>query len=245
MDIAKLRARLQALRNMTMENGCTEAEALLAAERAAALLAANDLDECALEAPEYDDLSIDVGGRRSALDDIWIAVAIFSNCEGYLSRYGTRWRYVYFGRSSDILIAEYVHEVIQRAATHATALFRETDTYRRRRTAKTRSQATKAFQEGFARSIRNKLFDGLWRRLGVKPAGNAQALIEAHRAPVKAELEKRGVALRSLKPVGAAEGKFRDAAKHDGYRAGRNVTVDAPLSSSPSAAPLLLGVGGD
>ena len=153
-DLAKIRAKLAALRAKTVENGCTEAEALAAAEKAAELMDAHDLTSAELEAPTYDEAGVEIGRRRTAIDNIWLSVARFAGCTGYLDRTANgRWRFVYFGRSADVLIAEYVHEVIRRAADGAIGRFKLSDDYRRRRTAKTRLRALNAFAHGFASAM--------------------------------------------------------------------------------------------
>ncbi|MFG1409488.1 DUF2786 domain-containing protein [Xanthobacter sp. VTT E-85241] len=242
-DLAKLRARLQALRNKTTANGCTEAEALAAAEKAAELLSAHDVDEVELEASAYEELEVDLGGRRTVLDEVWKAVAYFVDCEGFLRQhgrrgFGLRWGYVYFGRPSDVLVAEYVHEVIRRAAETATKRFRASDDYKRRRTAKTRSRALKAFHEGFVIAMRRQLIAGLWRRNSIPSGGDGWALIQAQRAPLTAALEARHRALLPVSQISSATNHYRDA-RGQGFRAGRDARVEAPLAGAPRAPALL------
>ena len=238
MDLAKLRARLQALRNMTTANGCTEAEALAAAEKAAELLAANNLSDLDLDAPDFDEIEVRLGGRRTALDDVWIMVAAFADCTGWLSRCVNHWRFVYFGRASDVLIAEYVHEVLKRAADTAVREFRASESYQRRRTAKTRSHATKAFLDGFCRSVKGKLAEGLWRRKGLA-SGQGIIALKQEQAALRLELERRGKQFRKLNGLAPAKGKFRDDAQWHGRRAGNQVSVDAPLAGAATSTAML------
>jgi hypothetical protein len=232
-DLSKIRARLQALRNMTVDRGCTEAEALAAAAKAAELLAANNLTEADLDTPVYDELAIALGKRRTPLDSIWKAVATFADCRGWLCRRGDRWHYVYFGRESDVLVAEYVHEVIRRACDTAVAAFRRSETYQRRRTAKTRSAAMKAFLEGFGRALVEKIGQGLWRRY-CRQVGEDRALeaIRANGEALSAALAARGVRLQGLRPIARSTGRFRDEARRAGVWAGRDVSIDAAVAAS-------------
>ncbi|WP_276200383.1 DUF2786 domain-containing protein [Chelatococcus sp. XZ-Ab1] len=231
-DLVKIRARLQALRNMTTANGCTEAEALAAAEKAAELLAANNLAEVDLDAPTFEELSVALGARRTPLDKVWQAVALFADCKGYLKRSGNRWQFCYFGRSSDVLVAEYVHEVIRRACETAIAEFRRSEAYRKRRKPKTRADAVRAFSEGLGEAITRKVVEGLWRR--ITPSGEARswALVEARRAPLDEALRAQGARLRDVKPIGKARGRSRHEAIAAGYRAGRTVDVAAGLDGT-------------
>ncbi|MCX5497301.1 DUF2786 domain-containing protein [Kaistia dalseonensis] len=235
-DLAKIRAKLAALRAKTTANGCTEAEAIAAAEKAAELMASHDLSEADLERPVYDELMVELGGRRTRLDSIWPMVAKFANCKGWLRRDGSRWRYVYFGRDADVLVAEYVHEVIRRAADGAVVTFKASTTYQKRRKPKTRAQALKAFLEGFAMSIRAKLFAGLWKRADRETPGKALAVIENIEAQLDSELDRRGKNFATMRSIATAKGKFRNAARARGFGAGRSLVVEAAVSGS--AAPV-------
>lgn len=242
-DLSKLRAKLHALRAKTTANGCTEAEALAAAEKAAELLAATGLSDIELDASLMEALPLDIGTRRRPIDDIWVTVALFAECHGYLQRIGNRWRWVYFGDPANILIAEYVHEVVQRAARTAAREFRAGEVYRRRRTAKTRAQALKGLEEGFAAGIATKIVAGLWKRKGVSggSAAERQALVSSIRGPIKAELARRGMSFSRPRALVPASGRFRDDARSDGYYAGRAVDIDAPIAGSRVAGLLTSG----
>lgn len=239
-DLSKLRQRLAALRNMTTANGCTEAEALAAAEKAAELLAATGMTDIELDASLMEALPIGIGTRRRPIDSVWITVAVFAECHGYLEKIRNRWSWVYFGDPANILVAEYVHEVIRRAARTAAREFRAGEVYRRRRTARTKAQALKALEEGFAIGIAPKIMAGLWKRKGVtgRPAEERQALVRSIRAPIKDEMARRGMSFSPTRALAPAAGKFRDAAVWSGYDAGRAVDIEAPLAG-PAVAGLL------
>lgn len=243
-DLSKLRQRLAALRNMTTANGCTEAEAIAAAEKAAELLASTGMTDIELDASLMEGLAVDIGTRRRPIDSVWITVAVFAECHGYLERDRNRWRWVYFGDPANILVAEYVHEVVRRAARTAAREFRAGEVYRRRRTARTKAQALKALEEGFATGIAPKIMAGLWRRKGVsgQPTAERQALVQSIRAPIKSELARRGMSFSPTRALAPAAGKFRDAAHWDGYAAGRAVDIEAPLAG-PAVAGLLTSGG--
>jgi hypothetical protein len=229
-DLAKIRAKLAALRAKTTANGCTEAEALAAAEKAAELMSRHGVTQADLDRPVYDELRVQLGARRSPLDDVWPMVAKFADCRGWLHRDGTRWRFVYFGRDADVLVAEYVHEIIRRAAETAVVNFKASRDYQNRRKPKTRAHALKAFLEGFVVSIRAKLFDGLWKRLNREAPGKAHALMTSVDAQLAAELDRRGKSFRELRPVLAAKGEFRDKARARGFGAGRSLSIEAGVA---------------
>ena len=235
-DLAKIRAKLAALRAKTTANGCTEAEAIAAAEKAAELMSSHGLSEADLDRPVYDELQIELGARRTPLDRIWPMVAKFAECRGWLHRDGTRWRFVYFGRDADVLVAEYVHEVVRRAADTAVAAFKASADYQKRRKPKTRAHALKAFLEGFAISIVARLFDGLWKRLNRAAPGKANALMTSADARLNAELNRRGKEFCNVRGLARAKGKFRDEARARGYGAGKKLAIEAGVADG-SVAP--------
>lgn len=242
-DLSKLRQRLAALRGKTTANGCTEAEALAAAEKAAELLASTGMTDVELDAGLMEGLAVAIGTRRRPIDSVWITVAVFAECHGYLEKVGNRWSWVYFGDPANVLIAEYVHEVVRRAARTAAREFRDGDVYRRRRTARTKAQALKALEEGFAAGIESKILQGLWKRKGVagRPLLEREGLLKSIRAPIKDELGRRGMSFSPARALAPAAGKFRDAAHWDGIAAGRAVDIDAPLTGRNVAGLLTSG----
>lgn len=241
MDTSKLKARLDALRRRTMANGCTEAEALAAADKAAELLASSGMTDIELDAQLMEELHVDLGTRRSPLVTVFGAVAKFADCQGFVRKHYGRWTYVYFGNPSDVLVAEYVHEVAKRAADTAIREFRRSAVYQRRRTPKTRAHALRAFVDGFALGLGGKIIMGLWRRKGVadRPHEERQALLTASLAPVTAELARRGVELTGLPALKVRGGQFKHEARGDGYGAGRSVNIEAPLSGAGPGPALL------
>ncbi|MCJ8142942.1 hypothetical protein MKI84_08435 [Ancylobacter sp. A5.8] len=244
-DLSRLKARLDALRRMTTANGCTEAEALNAAEKAATLLAELGMSDVEIDAHLMGELEIGIGSRRTPMVRVYNAIATFSGCKGWLLRRERRLTYVYFGAPANILIAEYVHEVCRRAADTATRGFKRSDVYLRRRTSKTRAHALRAFQDGFAIGLAGQIMLGLWRRHGVadRPHDERQAVVTVAMAPVEAELARRGVAFRNLPALKVPGRPFRDAARGDGYGAGRSVDIDAPLAGGRAGVSLLTSGG--
>jgi len=162
-DLDKIKAKLKALRAKTVDNGRTEEEALLAAEKMTEMLSKYGISAEELDAVDYGKNAVRLG-RRSPLDDIWSAVARFADCKGWYERDGGKLDFVFFGRVQDTLVAEYVYEVLKSACAKALADFRTTDLYLRRRTTKTRARAVRSFQEGLAGRLCAKLREGLWRR---------------------------------------------------------------------------------
>lgn len=227
-SLSKIKTRIRALREKTAANGCTEEEAIAAANKAAELLSKHGLVEADLSSDLFD-FSTHRVGKRSPLEVIWVATARFADCKVWLERAADGVRVTFFGRDVDVLVAEYVHDVLTAATKRAIREFRTSETYKRRRTARTRAQALRAFQEGFARGVVLKLDDGLWRRYG----SGAEHMVRETARLLDEMARRRGIVLGgSVRPLGKAKGAFRDDAHVNGYRAAREVDVNAPLSGS-------------
>lgn len=228
-DLRKVRERLRALREKTTENGCTEEEAIAAASKAAELLSKYGLSEEDLSA-EFFVFSRRRVGKRSPLEDIWFAGATFADCKAYYQREGSRLYLVFFGRESDILVAEYVFDVLKVACDQAVRAFRTSETFRKRRTAKTRAQAMKVFEEGLSRSVVAKIISGLWKRYGE----DATERFLKNQKLLDRQLGAHGLGVsRKVRKLGRARGAFRGEAYGRGLNAGSEVEVNAGVADAP------------
>ena len=115
----RLKTRIQGLRSKTTDNGCTEAEALLAAAKVAELLDRHDLSltdveirDARCERREYETYR----KKRIPLDDCVGAIANFCDCRVWREKnQAGEARYVFFGLRSDIEVAHYLTELIDNA----------------------------------------------------------------------------------------------------------------------------------
>lgn len=235
-ELAKIRKRLRRLRRMTVANGCTEAEAMRAAEIVMRLIDRYGLREADLE----NELSPQptFGRRRQVVDALWPTVAFVTGCQGWITR-GDRLRYTYFGRESDVMVAAYLHELLLGAFRRECQAFRAGQEYRRRRKRKTRNAAMKAFQEGMVARLRRRLVQLWWLR--AKRTGDADAFIEAgdaHRKRLDADLAERGLLFTSLAALKLPDRRF-DEARMDGIRAAERTDIDPGVAGG--AAGLLTG----
>ena len=131
----RLKTRIQGLRSKTTDNGCTEAEALLAAAKVAELLDRSDLS---LTAVEIRDAQCEQRGyetrrkKRIPLDDCVGAIAYFCDCRVWREKsHSGDVRYVFFGLRSDIEVAHYLTEVIDNAVRSELGRYKTSAGYRR------------------------------------------------------------------------------------------------------------------
>jgi hypothetical protein len=113
--------KLQALQNMTVANGCTESEALVAAGKAAELLERYGLSmqELKTAAPNQlcDENSVNCGRPRHTHEVQFLApvVAEFTKTKTWVSRTSTEVQMTFFGLKADVQIASYLFNVFRTA----------------------------------------------------------------------------------------------------------------------------------
>ena len=123
-----LAQKLRALQNMTVANGCTESEALVAAAKAAELLERYglSLEELKAAAPDQicDSDSVDCG-RRHTHEAQFLApkIAEFTKTKIWLSRTRTDVRLTFFGLKADVQIASYLFTVFRTAMETEWAIY--------------------------------------------------------------------------------------------------------------------------
>src|SRR3984893_6775367 len=156
----KLKTRIQALRAKTIDNGCTEDEALSAAAKVAELLDRYDLsltDVEIREAPCGKRAFETHRKKRIPLDDCIGAVANFCDCRVWREKNeAVEARYVFFGLRSDIEVAHYLTELIDTAIRSELGRYKTTREYLQFRH-KERHMANASFPLGMAAYIADML----------------------------------------------------------------------------------------
>lgn len=236
-DLKKIRKRIRDLTQKTIDNGCTEAEALAATEKAMDLM-----QRYGLNSEDLDRESANLGAfgkRRSVVDGLWQAVAKICRCQSYaVSNNGLR--IVYYGHPADVAIAEYIHDILRVAIHRASADFRETPEYKKRRKRATRNAAMKAFQSAMCGRLQARLNKLWWNRHKATP-DYAESIADEnkHRNLLLTELsaKMKFVTPKSLK---LPDRRF-DGARYDGFRAGDRVSLNPATTGSGPVASLTSG----
>lgn len=211
----KIRARIRALRSMTQAAGCTEAEALAAAEIAARLMAEAGLNEADLEMTS-------ARAQEATVEATWRtrlsgAVGYVTNTAPILLPGSAEMEFV--GRDPWPEVAAYLYAVLVGAVRREATAFKRSETYKRRRTVKTKRAAMADFTMAMVLRLRERLLELFAATLDADARASAQSAL-ALRHPVS-----EAIAQKPLKP------RFH-AALAAGWAAGGNVT-------------LTHGVGGD
>ena len=138
-DIDRLKARIQALRVKTVQNGCTEQEALAAAVKVAELLDQHDLSLTDVEIREEpcERAVVETYRRqRVPLDGCVNAIAAFCDCRVWREKNSEgEHRYVFFGLSPDVAVAHYIADLVSTAMAVEASRFKCTAGYLRYRPA--------------------------------------------------------------------------------------------------------------
>ncbi|MGO8953903.1 MAG: DUF2786 domain-containing protein [Rhodomicrobium sp.] len=201
-ELDKVLSRIQALRGKTVEQGCTEAEALLAAGKVAELL-----DQYGLTLSEIDMKAQSCAGegietnrrRRSPLDECAGAIAGFCDCRTWyeMTPQG-HIRHIFFGLPADVAGARYLYEKIDEAFETETAAFKRSELYDQHPSAKRRS-ATASFQAGLGHGICAKLNRLKRERDAAFRASGGRDLVPVKRHVIEDELAALGMRLKVLR----------------------------------------------
>jgi hypothetical protein len=194
-ELEGLMRRIQALRAKTVQQGCTEHEALAAAKKIAELLDRYGLSLSAIELREHacEGMGVETGRkRRGPIDDCIGVIASFFDCRVW-AEYGAdeTLRYVFFGLPGDVRAAVYLHDLVALAFVTETGTFQSGELYRE--TARPdRRGATTSFQAGLARGINRKL--QTLRRERERASGEpGRALVPVKQARIDDELDRLGL----------------------------------------------------
>lgn len=198
-ELDKLVGRIQALRAKTVEQGCTEQEALAAAAKVAELLDRYglSLSEFDLRQQSCEGLAVETNRKRAGpLDDCVPAAAAFFDCRVWGEKApGGTLRYVFFGLPADVAASRYLYDLIDQAFAGESASFRTSAMYSELPT-RIRRTATNSFQIGLGHGITAKLQAlRAARETVLRSSGCDLVVVKA--GIVDEELSSLGLALRA------------------------------------------------
>jgi hypothetical protein len=161
--------RLRKLLSMTVANGCTEAEAMAAAEKAARLMA-----ELGVEAGdlEYEAETIAVrAGWNSVRAGLWGVIATYTNCA--VTLIGKEVEYI--GREPWPEVARYLHKITNRAIDRELGAFKSTRWFKRRSSVRAKRAAAFDFTETMVLRLQVKVIELFLATYSEQSARNAVA----------------------------------------------------------------------
>lgn len=226
-ELTRVKARIRALTEKTVSNGCTEAEAMAAAEMAGRLLEryALSMDEIEVREARCVQAEIPLAGRqRRPIDGCVPAVARFCGCKVWLSRDEAGARYVFFGFESDVALATYLFSVIDRGMQTELVRFRRANAALRGVPLR---QASVSYQQGMAGRIAERLETMLAAReaeVSARRSDSTALMIVKHQV-VEDAFRQTTIRLVSARRAGVrANGAYRQ-----GYEAGDRINLNRPV----------------
>jgi hypothetical protein len=223
-DREKLAARLRALKAKTVANGCTEAEAMAAAELLARLLDQYNMtmDEAELRSSPFDQARMEEDDSLVA-PWLWVvaaAIAHLTNTRTWNERPGDRQHCTFFGLQHEVDVACYLLEICAGAMTTATlALIRRDRLF----TAAKRRRAARPFLNGMSDRLAVRI------RAMKPPEPVGTGLMVLHNALVDAAMPQKVKAGRGAPDLEAFAGYG------DGVRAADRVALNPGLSGGQAA----------
>jgi hypothetical protein len=200
LALDKLRLRIQGLRAKTIDNGCTEGEALAAAAKVAELLDRHDLSLTDVEisaAPCEQRIFETHHKKRIPLDDCIGAIADFCDCRVWREKnQAGEGRYVLFGLPADVEVAHYLAEMVDAAVRAELGRYKISPDYRRFRHQE-RHLANASFALGMVASIADRLTSMKQVRNEMNRS-SGRGLVVLKAAVVDTELEKLDLRLRTV-----------------------------------------------
>jgi hypothetical protein len=230
-ELTRVKARIKALAEKTVSNGCTEAEAMAAADMVGRLLERYALSMAQIDVREERCIQVEVpigGKQRRPIDGCITAIARFCDCKVWVSRDLAAPSYVFFGFEVDTALASYLFKVIDRAMRTELKAFRKA--HPRLKGVGLRS-ASKSFQQGMAARIADRL-DEMHRERDASVAAQRStgtALILVKHQVVEEAFRQTEVRLVSAGRLNHAR---QNGAFRHGLLAGNRVNLNRPVGDT-------------
>jgi hypothetical protein len=231
----KLKVRIQALRAKTIDNGCTEEEALSAAAKVAELLDRHDLSltDVELRAAPCERRAYETyRKKRIPLDDCIGAIAHFCDCRVWREKNADGENsYVFFGLRSDVEVAHYLADLIDTAVRTELGRFKGSADYARFRHQQ-RHLANSSFALGMVASIADKLVAIKAGRDSVNHS-TGRGLVVIKTSVVDAEFGKLDLKLRTQRSTSRMVSM---TAYEAGGAAGASLAISPGINQTPPRA---------
>ncbi|RYF20646.1 MAG: DUF2786 domain-containing protein [Oxalobacteraceae bacterium] len=117
-ELEKVKARIRLFLDRTVENGCTEAEAMEAMGRVGSLMKQYNLTMSEVELRKTEMVTVKTkiyGRKRRPLDTCIVSLASFCECKVWHSKSKAGNYYSFFGHETDAQMAVYLYDVISSA----------------------------------------------------------------------------------------------------------------------------------
>jgi hypothetical protein len=230
-ELAKVKARIRALAAKTTDRGCSEAEAMIAAQKVGELLQVYGLSMSEVELREEICVQREViitGPRLQAVGGVFLSIIRLTGAKGWMNG---RTTFVLFGLEPDVLMGEYLIHLVAGAVDREEFAYRGSEAYRRSRM--TPQNRLRSFRYGFAERVADRLDEIARHRqeaeaAGREGAGSGTALVVAKEKRVAEAFRDLGIRLVSRSTTRLV----RDGtAFQHGKAAGGRVGLERPVGA--------------
>lgn len=193
-ELARVVQLIRALRAKTVDQGCSEQEALASARKAAELLDRYGLSLGEIEIREQscERVAVDTGRkRRGPIDECAPAIAKFCDCRIWTETNAAgSLRFVFFGLPADVAAAHCIYDLVVLAFGTETAAFKKSSVSGPK-------PSTHSFQIGLAHGIAQKLQDMKSERDAANRASGGRELVPIKTSVIEEEIAKLGLAFEA------------------------------------------------
>jgi len=211
--LERVKRIIRELQAKTTENGCTEAEAMAAAQKMGELLEKHDLemDEVGLKRETADCKKQVMRAADNYAGSLCTAIGRL--CDLIVWRTGEG-NFTFFGTPHDLLVGEYLYEVCSEAMDYGWSEYMQVHGYSMKK--------RQSYRMGFANRAGTRLME---LREARKRAATGNSLVVVKDQLVKSEFDKLGMNLRKAAPQQIADTQ----AYLQGVAAGERVNLNNPL----------------
>ena len=237
-ELDKVKTRIRALAARTVDRGCSEAEALAAAQKIGELLEVYGLTMSEVELRQETCVqrqTIVTGPRLQAIGGIFLSVIDLTETKGWTAGRGV---FVFYGLEPDVLMADYLLHLIGHAIDHEEARYRAGDAYQRSRAAP--QNRLRSFRYGFAERVSKRIGElAAHRRAAAEaarmPTATGTALVVVKQQIIDEGFGALGIRLRTSYTTRTV----RDgAAYRKGMEAGGRVNLERPVGAAAGGRAL-------
>jgi len=237
-ELEKVKARIRALAARTTDRGCSEAEALAAAQKVGELLEVYGLTMSEIELRQEACVQREIiitGPRVQAVGAVFLSIIRLTETKGWTAG---RSNFNLFGLEPDVMMGEYLLHLVAGAIDREEAVFRASAAYRASRL--TPQSRLRSFRYGFAERVADRLDEIADHRAASAAAGRGAAtpgtaLVIAKEKRITTAFRDLGIRLVSR----TTTRRVRDGtAYRHGKEAGGRVGLDRPVGAGGAARPL-------
>lgn len=235
-----IKAKIRALAAKTVDNGCTEAEALAAMRMVGKLLTQYNLSmsEVEMSAEEMVLKTLRTGSKHSGgVHFAIVGIGMFTNTKPWVDRNGGEINYNFFGQETDVLMAEYLYKLIVGSINREVANFKNTEIYKRASSAR---GASSSFVKAMGMRLGQRLVMMAREEEAQMNSSGGRDLMIIKGRLVTQEFAKLNFNLTSKKTNANIK---NHSAANAGYNAANNVNLSSKPVGQNSSSTLMIGRG--